>query len=484
MKQILFLLGIPFHSLTLNETLEQIFKWVSQSPRQTPHYVATVNIQFVFNAIRKWPGQIVSPELISILRNAAIVTADGMPLVWLSRLLRTPLPERVSGSDLLPQIAKRAEEEQKKLFFLGGESTSALEASLVLKKHYPKLNIVGVDASFVTTTGKKIAVAQKEEAQLIQKINQSQADILFIGFGNPKQEIWFERVKYQLKVPVVIGVGGTFSFIAGRIKRAPQWIQNMGFEWLFRLGQEPKRLWKRYSRDIFSLFITVVPLLLYHKISCFLYSLHPHFRMKKSKRRFSSSLPSVLVPKKTKEIFSLMIEIKKNPSSFFVLNFSLWKWASPQELASLFLFLKQIQTFDKTYRSLFLSPQFVHCLKLNFLWDSFQYTLLPPSKQFPIPILQFQQTLSYDLLTLKGRILNHPDHSSFFETLLFQTAPQKPFLVNLQDCVYLDNSALCFLLRIQKTWRKLGYPILIQKSSLAIKALFKQTQIQHLFQFI
>ena len=240
--------GMPFDALTERQALDRIFELANRPLDENGcRIAATVNVDFIVNtyfAVKKQPR---NPALARILRRADLVVPDGMPMVWLSRLLGTPLPERVTGADLVPQIAERAAKEKCKLYFLGGSEESAARSAELLKGRYPGLEIE-IDTPFVRLDAPDVA---EKDAEICRRINVSGAKILLVGFGNPKQELWLERNRRQLSCGVGIGVGGTFNFLAGKVKRAPQWMRKSGTEWIYRVIQEPGRLWKRYCAGLF-----------------------------------------------------------------------------------------------------------------------------------------------------------------------------------------------------------------------------------------
>ncbi len=247
------LFGIPVAKTTEAEAVERIVAIAKErhSPvggrqpggdrqamggRTRPAFAATLNVDFVCNAVSCWPfGG--NGELWEYLKNADLVTADGMPIVLLSRLLRRSLPERVTGADMVPAICRRCAEEGLSVYVLGGDEGAVKEAFARLD--IDSLRVAGVDSSFV-----KLDEVQPE---VISRINAAKPDILFVALGNPKQELWMGRNAAKLDVGVMIGVGGTFNFIAGRVKRAPRWMQKCGLEWTYRILQEPGRLWRRYA---------------------------------------------------------------------------------------------------------------------------------------------------------------------------------------------------------------------------------------------
>jgi len=236
------LFGIPVARVTESEAVERIVAMAkarrSQIPDAvSPFFVATLNVDFVTNAVKGWPfgGNV---ELWGYLKRADLVTADGMPIVLLSRLLGCRLPERVTGADMVPEICRRFAEEGLSVYVLGGDKVAVEEAFAKLGGNQT-IKLVGHDDSFVRL--------DEDQPEIVERINAAKTDLLFVALGNPKQELWMGRNAAKLRVPVMIGVGGTFNFIAGRVKRAPKWMQKSGLEWVYRIIQEPGRLWRRYA---------------------------------------------------------------------------------------------------------------------------------------------------------------------------------------------------------------------------------------------
>lgn len=242
MSGICKLFGIPLAKVTQAEAVEKIIE-LAKTPRRPAHFVATLNVDFVSNAVPAWPFK-GDRELWLYLRRSDFVVADGMPIVWLSRLTRNPLPERVTGSDGVPMICKRCAEEGLSIYVLGGTDVVNNEAFARLRETSPNLKIAGMDTSHVRL--------EDDQGPLLAKINAAKPDVLFVALGNPKEELWMGRCAPLLDAGVVIGVGGSFNFLAGLVKRAPEWMQKSGLEWVYRICQEPKRLWKRYVYGLFK----------------------------------------------------------------------------------------------------------------------------------------------------------------------------------------------------------------------------------------
>jgi N-acetylglucosaminyldiphosphoundecaprenol N-acetyl-beta-D-mannosaminyltransferase len=238
LRKLVVILGIPIDNLDLNQALDRLEEFV-RIGRATGkgHQVVTVNTDFLVNATR-------DPENRFLLQEADMATADGMPLVWGARLLGEPLPGRVAGADFIPLLVERAAQKGYSIYLLGAAEGIAACAAKRLKQRHPNLIIAGVSSP------PKSSVYEMDPG-IVEEIKSLQPDILLVAFGNPKQEKWIGMYGSQLGVPLMIGVGGTLDFIAGSKKRAPYWLQHIGLEWLFRLIQEPQRLWKRYLLDWF-----------------------------------------------------------------------------------------------------------------------------------------------------------------------------------------------------------------------------------------
>jgi N-acetylglucosaminyldiphosphoundecaprenol N-acetyl-beta-D-mannosaminyltransferase len=234
MRQTVAILGIPVDILDTSQTLQRLEQFILS---RRFHQIATANTDFLAKAMH-------DPELKHILQVADMVVADGMPLVMASRWLRVPLPERVTGADLVPRLAGMAAQKGYRLFMLGAKPEVAASAKARLESNYPGIQIVGCLSPPVGH------VVTMDNETILRQIETARPDILLVAFGNPKQEKWIHMHRNRLQVPVCIGVGGTFDFLAGSVARAPVWMQRSGLEWLYRFRQEPRRLWRRYRDDI------------------------------------------------------------------------------------------------------------------------------------------------------------------------------------------------------------------------------------------
>lgn len=238
------LLGIPVARVDTERTLRRIAALARDRAAGRCRILITLNVDFVTNALDVWFHR-GTPGLLPVLRGADFVCADGMPLVLLARLLGCPLPERVAGADLVPMIAERAAEEGLTLYFLGGAPDKTNRAKEILLERFPTLRIVGIDTPFVSSEDSE--ESRRADAEICRRVNVVRPDLLLVAFGNPKQELWLARNAAQLEAGAAIGIGGSFNFLCGAVRRAPRWMQRSGLEWIYRIMQEPGRLWKRYG---------------------------------------------------------------------------------------------------------------------------------------------------------------------------------------------------------------------------------------------
>lgn len=223
-------LGGRIAPLDLDETVSLLLKMV-RLKRQS--YVCIANVHTTTLALR-------DNQLKNALDGAALVVADGMPLVWRVRAAGYPEMGRVYGADLIEAMCRSGIDSGLRHGFFGGFEGVAEAMVCRLKERHPLLQIAGVWDPGLIKEG------QKSPSELLKTINESQCNILWVGLGAPKQEIWMAQHRSHLQVPVIVGVGQAFDIIAGRTVRAPSWMGAHGLEWIYRLAHEPRRLWKRY----------------------------------------------------------------------------------------------------------------------------------------------------------------------------------------------------------------------------------------------
>lgn len=223
------LIASPVTALPFNVQVATILSWAS---RHESKVVCAANVHMLTEAYK-------NTEFASVLENADLVTPDGMPLVWMIRLMGVGNQNRVAGPDVFCTLCELAPLQNIRIFFLGSKKEILTQMRERLEGEFPNLQIAGMEPlPFCPLT-------QAEDEAIIQKIHASKAGLVFVALGCPKQEYWMARHKGKIQA-VMIGVGAAFSMYAGIHKRAPRWLQQTGLEWLYRLCQEPRRLWSRY----------------------------------------------------------------------------------------------------------------------------------------------------------------------------------------------------------------------------------------------
>ncbi len=231
------LFGCEIDPLTIDQAVAQVLAWIAADERQC-RFVVTPNVDHAVLLQH-------DAKLRQAYRDAALVLADGMPIVAASRLLGHSLPERVAGSDLVPAVLAAANATRPlRVFLLGAAPGVAVRAANNIEARWPSSDVVGVDSPPLG-----FERDADECHRIVQAVNRSQADLLIIGLGAPKQELWVDAHRDQLRVNAALCVGATIDFLAGEKQRAPLWMRKTGLEWLHRVASEPRRLLKRYLRD-------------------------------------------------------------------------------------------------------------------------------------------------------------------------------------------------------------------------------------------
>lgn len=216
--------------LTFGEAIDAVEKLVTSGQGGA---VFTPNIDHVVSAEE-------SPAFREAYRAASLSLVDGKPLVWASRLLGAPLPEKVSGADLILPLLERASLRKWRVYFLGARPGVPERAARAALARFP-FELVGTDSPEIS-----LEAGHVPTAEALLRVQKARPDLLFVALGSPKQELWIARHREALGPTVALGIGAGLDFLAKEVKRAPAWMSHSGLEWLFRLGQEPKRLWRRY----------------------------------------------------------------------------------------------------------------------------------------------------------------------------------------------------------------------------------------------
>jgi N-acetylglucosaminyldiphosphoundecaprenol N-acetyl-beta-D-mannosaminyltransferase len=221
------MMGCQIDNLTMEETLQKVEGFIQSGH---PHQHVVVNVDKLVKAER-------DAELRRIINDCALINADGMPVVWASRLLGKPLKERVAGVDLFEALMRRSADKQWRVYLLGAREEVVSEVKRLYELKYPGLTVAGYRNGYWSA---------EEESGVVAQITEARADLLFVAISSPKKEHFLGQYQGQMKIPFAMGVGGTFDVAVGRVKRAPVWMQKSGLEWFYRFLQEPRRMFRRY----------------------------------------------------------------------------------------------------------------------------------------------------------------------------------------------------------------------------------------------
>ena len=222
-------LGVRVHAVQMSDAIAQVRSWIRN--HETGRYVAVTGMHGVAESRQNGYFR-------TILNTADLVVPDGMPLVWLSRLHRCSLRQRVTGSELMETFCRETGPRCRH-FFYGGAPGVADDLARVLQERH------GIVVAGIYVPPFR-PLTKEEEREVASRVDEAAADVLWVGLSTPKQERWMYEHREKLKVPVMIGVGAAFDMNSGKLRRAPVWMQKHGLEWLFRLVAEPQRLWRRY----------------------------------------------------------------------------------------------------------------------------------------------------------------------------------------------------------------------------------------------
>jgi N-acetylglucosaminyldiphosphoundecaprenol N-acetyl-beta-D-mannosaminyltransferase len=223
-------LGVPVSVLTFNEALTTIDQWIARGER---NYVCTLDVHALMESHS-------TPDVRKIYQSAAMVTPDGMPLVWLLHRIGYRAADRICGPDLMPAVFRHSQGRGYRHFLYGSSETTLSLLQEKLGHNFPGARIVG------RYSPPYRALTREEEREVDRAVNAADPDIVWVGLGAPKQDRWMAAHRPALKAPVLIGVGAAFDMLAGRVTRAPRFLQRTGCEWMFRIAQEPRRLSRRY----------------------------------------------------------------------------------------------------------------------------------------------------------------------------------------------------------------------------------------------
>lgn len=462
------LLGINMMPLPMDLTLQQIQRLIDRYKKDLrPRYVSTVNVDFIVKVHHTFSSRPRYQSLLKALRDSSISTLDGSPLLWLSRLLGSKVEERVTGADLFPKLSAHIASSKGSIYLLGGEERTLKLCMVYLQSTIPSLRIVGASHPKIFVEGSDLENYEERDDIIVEEINKASPEVLFLNLGNPKQELWFQRVKHKLHVPVTIGVGGSFDLLTGAKKRAPLWMQKLGLEWVYRLLQEPKRLFVRYFFDLIKFPLIALPLVCAHNLNKWSAKLIHKTRMAQTKVRspllFIAAhhnlaivpLPANVSDEVSLEIYRMMEDLFSNDGIVF--DFQRTRHLDLEGYALLLNFLKRAAKDKKNLFFLNVNLDLRILLRLHRLWDvasphlcASPYALLERLARDPSASSLYdsiQQYRNWVVLSFLGRL----DHQENYLNYMKKVGPiiyKKDCIIDLSYVSYIDNSGIGFLLKL------------------------------------
>lgn len=494
----IILLGIPISCETLEEIAQKVAAILDQrGSHSKPFFLSFVNADFIAN-VNSWTMyHSYHPELRKILRNTDILSIGDKPLTWLSNLYGYSSKE-ITGEEILILLAKHLSQGGKSVYLLGGQKEVTELAKQKLEKQFPYLHIVGVSSPFILTKGERLEEALERDLLIVEAINQSKPDVLFIQFGHPKQEIWFQRIRAQLAVPVVVGIGGAFGKFVGTKESTSEWAEEKNVDWLGTLSKLPFKLWARYTVDFLKLLVLIIPNFIYHHLNHLLTKIS-HVFEKDNLNQFKATNSLFLSEKTAISVIPLPVvidqdsahELKKRfqegaDQNVLILDFSKTRHLDLVGLGAIFQLYQETKKNKNLYffnihpdtRLLFSMHGIWDCLAINSCRDTSE---ILQRLRFDDDQLFFaiQQKNNHVTISFFGELTTNHD----FEKLLNQLQPilqEKDCQIDLTYCNGIENRGFPFLLRLKEAQKKNGKKLDIIGANSKVKHQFKLVKLQSL----
>jgi len=463
------ILGVPFDAVTTPETLELIGDMIASGQ---PHYGATANVDFIVQALE-------DVELRRILFDAHLVMADGMPIVWASKFLGNPLPERVTGSGLIPQLLALAEQKGWKVFFLGGTDQSVATAAANTRAKHPRLQLVGAYSPPFKP------LLEMDHLDILRRIREAKPDLLLVAFGCPKQEKWIYMHYRDAGVPFTVGVGATIDFLAGTFKRAPVWMQKSGTEWIFRMWQEPKRLVRRYGKDLRGFAFAIVrqwwqlrsrsQLLAAVKVGA------------TAKDPFGNSIIQAPARLGAGEVNTLQAEwLKTMESGHVLLDLTRTFFADSTGIALLIRLRKRARELGFQFYLISPQPAVLAALRTMKLEEFFNVQTSVTGARFlmeslarsPIVTSALRETALQIRWSGEVAALNAVDLGTYTESELSQTTAGMTVTIDLSRVTFADSSGIGLMLRFKKNLKRRDIDLKFVNPTPSVRNVLRHTRLE------
>lgn len=459
------LLGINVLPVPINEVTRIILQQIEQYRIDLrPRYISTINVNFVTNVHSCFSNYPRLPSLMKALQESSLATIDGFPLILLAKFLGSSKNHRVTGADLFPYLVKELSKKNGPIFLLGGDARTLKICMICLQSEIPTVKIVGASHPDIHVDGIDLVNFEDHDDLIIEQINKASPDILFLNLGNPKQELWFQRVMDKLHVPITIGIGGAFDLYAGLKKRAPVWVQKIGFEWLYRFIQEPKRLGKRYLADLVKFPLIAVPLILGHNLNKWIVKvLYRKSNLMRPPLLFIAqhhnlaivSLPTYVDSKIAEDVRSLFEDLFTKDG--IIIDFKNTHHLDLEGYALLINLYKRAEAERKNLILLNVNWNLRVLFRLHRVWGTlypfiYRNTNVLIEKLLSDPKASslyntIQQYRHWVILSFLGKL----DHEQDYSTYLTKIGPmihRKDCVIDLSYVSYIDNSGIGFFLKL------------------------------------
>lgn len=465
------LLGIPMQNLTLEEVKQMCLSVITQSEKdRRTHYLCPINSNFLANA-HSWNGfSVRNSELLKIARESEISIATGKFLPTLSYLLGSPLVEKIKIEDLLLELVQSLGERQKAIFLFGGEEKISKTAAIHLHDCSPGLKIVGIATPVIYVKGEDLLYEPQRMGVILEQINEGNPDVLAINLGSPKEEIWYERVKKNVKVPLSIGTRNTISKLGKERHPTPKWMDKSPQQgWHYHFYEKIREISWAQVLDFFKMTYMSLPLIIYHNINRLVYKLfyqkQPSSYLFKNTFLFLSpyrsiaviSLPSLIDKANVSSLYQQVEESKIH--DVLVFDFDEVHHIQPEGFGLLIETWKKMRKEKKEIYGIGMNRDIQLLMKVHRVWDFLkeQFCETPEALMARITHKGTPPTL-YDaihqkdnqvIITFFGSLDNTIDYDSYLERLT-PTISQKDCILNFRYCLSIDNSGFIFLLKLRK----------------------------------
>lgn len=497
------LLGIPMQNLTLEEMLQECLSIIAESEKdRQSHYICPITTNFLADAHSWNYFSVRHPELLKIARESEIAFAKGKFLPILSYLLGSPLKERILLKDLVMQLAQALGIRQKAIFLFGGEEKISKAAAIHMHDHSTSLKIVGISTPVVYVKGEDLIYEPERTGIILEQINEANPDVLAINLGSPKEEIWYERVKKNAKVPLSIGIDNILTHIGQEKPPVPKWIKDFKLEGAF---YHFKRIGKILSgKNLFNfLKITYMslPLVIYHNINRLVYTL---FYRKHSPQDIFKDTFLFLSPYRSIAVIPLPAIIdKNNVSSLFqqieeskihdtlVFDFQEVKHIQPEGFGLLVQTWRKMRKEKNDIYGIGINRDIQLLMKVHRVWDFLREQICETpealmaritGKGIPSTLYDaIHQKDNHVIITFFGSINNTVDYESYLERIT-PIISQKDCILNFRFCLSIDNTGFIFLLKLKKLILQQNKTLKFCELNSTLKRQFRLVDLLHKFE--